>query len=257
MSELFRDNQPRIAVLQATDSRVVVEQGDHVVLSRRLSSEAAECLVEVGEGAVVEIDEVATEVAAGALVIRQQAGSRVRLTAVYLGNGGKVHHRVELSGAEAELDYSALYVVGAEENMTLTLDVRHKVADCRSSEVVKGIAGGRATGRFSGLIYVAPDAQHTDAQQQSRNLLLTEEARIMTEPQLEIYADDVKCSHGATVGMMDEDAIWYMRQRGIDESAARRLQMTGFAADVVSQIGDAKLCEELGVALEQRMEELF
>ncbi len=257
MNEVFGNRQLRREVLQTGQNRVEVSGGDHLLLLRRLSPESPECVVEVGEGAVVEIDEICSEGVAGGLVIRQQAGSCVRLRGLYLSGGGEVHHRVEMCGAEAELDYAALYVVGGKEKMTLLLDVRHEVADCRSSEVVKGIAGGSATGRFSGLIYVAPDAQRTDAQQQSRNLLLTEEARILTEPQLEIYADDVKCSHGATVGMMDEDAIWYMRQRGIEESAARRLQMTGFAAEVISQIGDEELREELGVALEKRMEELF
>lgn len=88
-------------------------------------------------------------------------------------------------------------------------------------------------GEFGGLVYVAPDAQRTDARQQSRNMLLSRTARITTQPQLEIYADDVKCSHGATVGQMDAEAIYYMRQRGLSEAAARRLQIEGFVGDIV------------------------
>lgn len=82
----------------------------------------------------------------------------------------------------------------------MKLRTGHNVADCRSNSYIKGAAGGQAVGEFCGLVYVAPDAQRTDARQQSRNILLSETARITTQPQLEIYADDVKCSHGATVG---------------------------------------------------------
>ena len=123
--------------------------------------------------------------------------------------------------------------------------VSHNVPDCSSRSLVKGVAGGEATGAFQGLVYVAPDAQRTDAQQQNRNILLSETARITTQPQLEIYADDVKCSHGATVGQMDSEAILYMRQRGLSEQQARRLQMEGFVAAIAAHCAVEPLCEEL------------
>ena len=107
------------------------------------------------------------------------------------------------------------------------------------------MADDEAVGEFSGLVYVAPDAQRTDARQQSRNVLLSEKARIETMPQLEIYADDVKCSHGATVGQMDSEAILYMRQRGLSEAQARALQIEGFVGDIVRRCG----VEPLGEAL--------
>ena len=119
--------------------------------------------------------------------------------------------------------------------------------------MIKGVAGGRSTGEFVGLVYVAPDAQRTDARQTSRNIELGGEARIVAKPQLEIYADDVKCSHGATVGQLDADAVMYMRQRGLSEAQARRLQIEGFVCDIVSaedEIGGA-LAEVLTDKLER------
>ena len=113
---------------------------------------------------------------------------------------------------------------------------------------------GQKIGEFRGLVYVAPDAQRTDARQQSRNILLSETARIDAKPQLEIYADDVKCSHGATVGQMDADAILYMRQRGLSLAQARRLQIEGFAGDVVRRCGIGELGEALMEAVARKME---
>ena len=236
--------------------QLIIDEGDSVSLA--LCSECgAERVLTIGRGARVVIAEVCDKgLAESKLTLRLAEESYLDMTAIYLGEGGSVNHRVELCGANAELVYNALYVVGGEERMNLALDVRHEVADCRSSEIVKGIAAGLARGRFSGMIYVAPDAQRTAAFQQSRNLLLNDRAEIKTEPQLEIYADDVKCSHGATVGMMDEDAIWYMRQRGLDEAAARRLQMTGFAADVTSHIVDEQLRESVEVLMANKLDSL-
>ena len=136
------------------------------------------------------------------------------------------------------------------------LRTNHNVPDCRSNSYIKGVAGGSARGEFCGLVYVAPDAQHTDAQQQNRNILLSETAHIATQPQLEIYADDVKCSHGATVGQMDSEAVLYMRQRGLSEVQARRLQIEGFVGDVVRRCGVEPLCETMMEAVRAKMEKL-
>ena len=107
-------------------------------------------------------------------------------------------------------------------------------------------------GEFYGLVYVAQDAQRTVARQTNRNIEIGPDAKIITKPQLEIYADDVKCSHGATVGQMDSDAIMYMRQRGLSEQQARRMQIEGFVNDIVLQAGDIGqvLAEELTSKLE-------
>ena len=103
---------------------------------------------------------------------------------------------------------------------------------------------------------MAQDAQRTDAQQQSRNILLSDTARITTWPQLEIYADDVKCSHGATVGQMDAEAVYYMRQRGLSEAEARRLQIEGFVGDIVRRCGIEPLGEALLEAVAAKMKRM-
>ena len=127
------------------------------------------------------------------------------------------------------------------------------MADCTSDSLVKGVAGGKATGEFYGLVYVAEDAQRTDARQTNRNIEIGPDAKIITKPQLEIYADDVKCSHGATVGQMDGEAIMYMRQRGLSEQQARHMQIEGFVNDIVLQAGEIGqlLADELAQKLEK------
>ena len=106
------------------------------------------------------------------------------------------------------------------------------------------------------MVYVAQDAQRTEAYQQSRNLLMGDRARIVTSPRLEIYTDDVRCSHGATVGQMDDDAVYYMRQRGLSEAEARGLQLTGFVNDVVSRLGEGPLAAAVLAMAEEKIAEL-
>ncbi len=144
--------------------------------------------------------------------------------------------RVALEGARAESHIDGLFLLAGGEHSRCDLRVDHCAADCTSRSLVKGVATDRARGEFAGLVYVAQDAQRTDARQSSRNIVLSPEARIHTEPQLEIYADDVKCSHGATVGQLDGEQIYYMRQRGLDERVARRLQLEGFASEVACPV---------------------
>ncbi len=187
--------------------------------------------------------------------IRQEADSRLHCTLLQLGSSS-CNCTVDLMGADAESRVNALFALGFEEQSDLSIRTNHRVADCRSNSEVRGLAGGKAVGRFVGMVYVAPDAQRTDAYQQNRNMLLSETARIDTKPQLEIYADDVKCSHGATVGQMDQEAIYYLRQRGLDEQQARRLQLTGFADDLVMRCGCEELCTALLEALNHKLDRI-
>ena len=130
-------------------------------------------------------------------------------------------------------------------HLDFATDIEHIASDCTSYQLFKGLAADGGTSVFSGRIYVAQDAQRTQAFQQNNNLLLSDGAHVYAKPQLEIYADNVKCSHGATVGQLDPEAIYYMRQRGIGLEDARRLQMYGFVLDV------------LGESRVQEMNELF
>ena len=165
-----------------------------------------------------------------------------------------VSYRIDLDGAFARSELDGLFLAADKEHCEVGVRVSHNVPDCSSRSLVKGVAGGEATGAFQGLVYVAPGAQRTDAQQTSRNVELSTGARIVAKPQLEIYADDVKCTHGATVGQMDDEAILYMRQRGLSEAQARRVQIEGFVGDVVRRCGIEPLCEAAMEAVVAKLE---
>lgn len=206
-------------------------------------------------GARLEFTEIFLGEAFAEVRAVQAADSSCCMTSVQLASAN-VSYRTDLDGAHAENRLSGLFLAADSEHCVMDLRTGHNVSDCTSDSLVKGIAGGNAVGEFRGLVYVAPDAQRTDARQQSRNVLLSETARIVTKPQLEIYADDVKCSHGATVGQMDADAVLYMRQRGLSLAQARRLQIEGFAGDVVRRCGIGELGEALMEAVALKMERM-
>lgn len=152
---------------------------------------------------------------------------------------------VDLDGEGAELNLYGLYLCPNEERLNINVKVAHNVGRCTSRQLFKGIVGGRSRTGFYGLIYVAKDAQQTKAYQENHNLQLSEEAKVETRPQLEIYADDVECSHGATVGKLDEQEQFYMRSRGIPEDKARELQMISFISSVAAQVEDETLREKI------------
>ena len=177
---------------------------------------------------------------------RQQGDSVLHGVSVGLSAGlMRNEQTVLLEGRGAENHTNGLTIAGGQEHLDFATDIEHIASDCTSYQLFKGLAADGGTSVFSGRIYVAQDAQRTQAFQQNNNLLLSDGAHVYAKPQLEIYADNVKCSHGATVGQLDPEAIYYMRQRGIGLEDARRLQMYGFVLDV------------LGESRVQEMNELF
>lgn len=168
------------------------------------------------------------------------AGERLELVLAALpGDSGEAVVEVNLDGEGAELDAVGLYLCTGSENVTISVNVRHNVPGCTSTQLFKGIAGGTSRAEFDGLVYVAPDAVRTKARQENHSILLSEGARVESRPQLEIYADDVECSHGATSGYLDEDGLFYMRSRGIAESEARSLQILSFISPVLNRMPEA------------------
>ena len=150
-----------------------------------------------------------------------------------------------LDGEGIESTLNGLYLAGGAQHLDHHTLIDHAQPLCSSHELYKGVLGGRSTGVFRGRILVRPQAQKTDAYQANRNLLLSSEAEIDTKPQLEIYADDVKCSHGATVGQLDEEALFYLQTRGLDTAQARGLLTQAFAGQLLERLGDAALREHL------------
>jgi Fe-S cluster assembly protein SufD len=158
-----------------------------------------------------------------------------------------------LAGEGAECTLNGLYVATGDSLVDTHTTIDHAMPHCPSHEVYKGILGGRARAVFNGKIVVRPDAQKTDAKQTNRALLLTDEAQINTKPQLEIFADDVRCTHGAAIGQLDEDAMFYLRSRGIDAAAARNLLIHAFAGDVLGGIRQAAVSEAAMHLVEEQL----
>lgn len=186
--------------------------------------------------------------------IRLAAGAVLRLHLITL-HGGEIANRiaVSLDGPDAECELNGLYLVGGKQKVNTDIRVAHNVPGCRSTQLFKGILDGESRTRFNGLIYVAPDAQKTEAYQANHNLLISEDARIYTRPHLEIYADDVKCSHGATVGSLNAEELFYMRTRGIALPEAELLQQLAFAYQVLEKISSLPLRERLHDLAERRL----
>ena len=146
---------------------------------------------------------------------------------------------VTLAGEGAQANVYGAYVCGGDERVKIAVDMHHDLPHCNSRQLFKGIAGGKSRVDFYGKIIVAQDAQRTEAYQENHNILLSDDAKVDTKPQLEIYADDVKCSHGATIGRLNEEEQFYMRSRGITLEDAKVLQMISFIAPVLEQIPEA------------------
>lgn len=168
-----------------------------------------------------------------------QAGQRTDLVLlVYPGFSCDVKMDVSLLGEGAEANLYGAYVCGGSEKVKISVDMHHDFPHCNSRQLFKGIAGGVSKVDFYGKIIVAQDAQRTEAYQENHNILLSDGAKVDTKPQLEIYADDVKCSHGATIGRLNEEEQFYMRSRGITLEDAKVLQMISFIAPVLENIED-------------------
>ncbi len=167
-------------------------------------------------------------------VLTVGGGQRLDLEYVILpGESRELDLVIDLVGEGAEVDVKCLYLSRLDDRVHIRILVHHRSPGCHSRQTVNGIAGAGAEVRFDGQIVVAPGAQKTEAYQENHNILLSEKARVETQPTLEIYADDVKCSHGATVGQLDADALFYMRSRGISEAEAKQLQMLSFLSPVI------------------------
>jgi len=214
---------------------------------------------EIGAGAHLErVHIVAEDPRAhhiGFLSVRQEGESRFH--DLFLATGGAIVRNeidVLLAGEHAECTLNGLYHVDGDrvvDNHTL---LRHAAANCRSWEVYRGILDGRARGIFTGKIHVYADAQKTDAKQSSNTILLSRDAEADTRPRLEIHADDVKCTHGATVGELDETALFYLRSRGIPRDAAERLLVRAFASEVLAAVADEAVRADLEARLVAALE---
>lgn len=233
-------SHPRNLIVVAADARLTVMEsywglGDGVCFTNGVTELAA------GKSAAIDHYKIQEEgprsFHVAALQIQQDQGSKV--SSHYIGLGGALVRnevRAVLAAEHCECTLNGLYLASGQQHMDNHTVIDHAKANCASHELYKGILDGRARGVFNGKIFVRQDAQKTDAKQTNQTLLLSDYATINTKPQLEIYADDVKCTHGATVGQLDDESIFYLRSRGIGREEARSLLTFAFANDVVGRI---------------------
>lgn len=188
------------------------------------------------------------------ITFHQKNGSKLTSNIVTL-NGGFIRNnlRATINGEHCETNLNGLYLVGGEQHVDNHTIIDHIKPNSSSSELFKGIIDNHGKAVFNGKIIVEKNAQKTAAFQTNRNILLTDDATINTKPNLQIYADDVKCSHGATVGQLDADALFYLRARGISEDNARMLMMNAFAEEVASKITIEAIRERVCSLIEKRL----
>jgi Fe-S cluster assembly protein SufD len=215
----------------------------------------------LGDGAALTrialIEEGSDAVHLGEATATLGAGARLDAFALLLG-GGTVRHEanVTLCGDGAACHIDGAFVVSGREEANIVTAIDHAAVGGTTAELIKGVAAGRGHGAFQGKIVVREGAQKTDARQTSRNLILGRRASIDTKPELEILADDVKCAHGASVGELDEAALFYLRARGIPTDEARRLLIEGFVREPIEGIADAAIRDHLLRRLSLRLARL-
>lgn len=163
---------------------------------------------------------------------------------------------VSLSGPEAHAELNGAYLLNGTTHCDNHTYIGHDVPDCTSDELYKGIIAEKGTGVFNGKVYVKQDAQRTRAYQSNANILQGDDARIFTKPELEIYADDVKCSHGCTIGRLDEKGLFYLRSRGVSEAEARKMLSHAFMTDVLERITNEDWRKHLASLIDAKLEAL-
>lgn len=221
-----------------------------------LSTQVIEAFV--GENAFLDIYELEEthnkSVRFSNLYVTQEANSNVLINGITLHNGvSRNMTNVTLEGRGAEVKLCGMAIADKREHVDNHTFIDHKVSDCTSTELYKYVLDDEAVGAFAGKVLVRHGAQNTKSEQTNRNICVTRTAKMYTQPQLEIYADDVKCSHGATVGQLNENALFYMQQRGITLKEARLLLMFAFVNEVIDNVNLDVLKERLHVLVEKRL----
>ncbi|MDR3251360.1 MAG: Fe-S cluster assembly protein SufD [Tannerella sp.] len=187
------------------------------------------------------------------LYAEQSSRSNVLVNGITLTNGlSRNNYHIALNGEDAEATLCGMAILDGNQQLDTYTHITHRAPRCKSSELFKNVLDDKSTGVFSGRILVSPGADKTEAFQTNRNMCLTREARMFSKPQLEIYADDVKCSHGMSTGQLDEQALFYMQSRGLSRDEARTILSVAFTSDVVENVRMEALKERLRFLVEKR-----
>ena len=185
--------------------------------------------------------------------VNQEQDSNFTINTVTL-DGALVRNNLNIavSGTNCETHLNGAYILNGNQHVDNHTVVDHKVSHCESNELYKGVIDGKGTAVFNGKVFVRKDAQKINAFQSNGNVLLSDDATINSKPELEIYADDVKCSHGSTTGQLDEEAVFYLRARGLSEASARQLMVGAFVGEVFEKIENESVVERIHQILESK-----
>ncbi len=253
--DMFSQHRNLIIVEKNAEFSIII--CDHTLSPRKFLTNAV-TEVYVGENAHFDLIRVQNEHnSAGKMThtfIHQEKNSVASSNNMTL-HGGLIRNSTYhyLGGERAECNSYGLYLSDKWQHVDNFVNVDHAFPNCTSNQLFKGVLDDMSTGAFNGRIMVRPDAQGTLAYQKNNNILLTDDARMDTKPQLEIFADDVKCSHGATVGQLDDNALFYLQSRGINKREARLMLMFGFAHEVIQNIKVEALRERMDNLVMQRL----
>jgi len=248
---------PRVLIVLGDQARAtVIETHEDSGIEASLSNSVTEIVL--GQGATLDYIRVQREGAKTNHIATTQShqsrDSVLRSTSIALGAGLTRHDLgAVLAGTGASLTLNGLSVLSGRQHVDYHTTIDHAQPHCESHELFNGVFDQQARGVFNGRIIVRPGAQRTDSKQTNNNLLLSGEARADSQPQLEIYADDVKCTHGATLGPLDPTALFYLVSRGLSPQTAKSLLTYGFAADVLTRIAVAPVRDDLDRAIRGRL----
>lgn len=250
------DNFRVFVLLDAGAELAVIEQFESTVGTENALNVITQA--ELGEGAMLEHVRVQLESDSSSLLtstsIRQAADSRYTYSGFDLG-GGLVRHEIDatLTGPGAQADIRGAFVLDGARYVDNHISVDHVSAGCTSKQFFRGVLGGRSRGVFNGRALIRAGADGSVVNQSNANLLLSGLAEMDTKPELEIYADEVEASHGATVGQLDEAAVFYLRSRGLSDAQARRMLTAAFCHAVTDQLENRVLADRLAVLLDEAM----
>ena len=254
-------------LIQPRDLFLLHESATVEVIIEHIGTDASSSLVNsiresvIGEGASLTIHLLQNEVNGPAHIGLDSVtiGAKGRFsfdTTTLSGSLVRNELNVALAGPDAHAELNGVYVLNGTTHCDNHTYIGHDVPDCTSDELYKGIVAEKGTGVFNGKVYVKQDAQRTRAYQSNANILQGDDARVFTKPELEIYADDVKCSHGCTIGRLDEKGLFYLRSRGVSEPEARRMLSHAFMTDVLERITNEDWRKHLAGLIDAKLETL-
>jgi Fe-S cluster assembly protein SufD len=252
----FFYNTRNLIIIEKNASANIVFCDDSLSVNEFLGNNVTEIFI--GENASLDYYRIQNEHNENnnisSIYIHQSKNSRLH-SGVYSLLGGLIRNNfnIKLTGEGCESELYGLSLIDKKQHTDNNVFVEHAAPNCNSRQLFKSILDDNATGAFSGKVLVNQNAQQTNAEQTNKNILLTNDAKMNTMPQLVIYADDVKCSHGATVGQLDEEAMFYMRARGITQKDARMLLMYAFASEVIKPVKINALRENIEDLAQRRL----